>query len=185
MPPRLLPDCITLTSRVVNYIHIPLLMCPMPALPVTQPVLISQTFQNNTQHPVSQSPQTTIWRNQFSLILRASKPSPSNFSMPRNHDTVKVADLRRAKSRAKLIEWEPRVHSRGIRDVPVEVRATASQPRPRKKGSEGERAQNNDTVEALQGETAPQSMDIDNSFWAEDPVAPTNEKRVRQPACPS
>ena len=48
MPPRLLPDCITLTSRVVNYIHIPLLMCPMPALPVMQPIPISQTFQNNT-----------------------------------------------------------------------------------------------------------------------------------------
>ena len=104
--------------------------------------------------------------------------------MPRNHDTIKVADLRRAKSKAKLIEWEPRVYSRGIRDVPVEVRAAASQARPRKMASKGERVQNNDSVEALQGETAPQSMDIDESFWVEDPVAPTNEKRVGSPHAP-
>jgi hypothetical protein len=56
MPPHLLSDCITLISWVVSYIPVPLLMCPMPALPVTQPVPISQTFQHNTQHPVSQSP---------------------------------------------------------------------------------------------------------------------------------
>jgi len=102
--------------------------------------------------------------------------------MPRNHDTVKAADLRRAKSKARVIEWETRAHSRGIRDVPVQVRATASQPRPRQKASRGERAQNND---ALQGETAPQSMDVDETFWAEEPAMPTDEKRVRQPACTS
>lgn len=103
--------------------------------------------------------------------------------MPRNHDTVKAADLRRAKSKAKVIEWETRAHSRGIRDVPVQVRATASQPRPRKKASRGERAQKNDT---LQGGTAPQPMDVDETFWVEEPAMPTSEKRVRSPhALPS
>jgi hypothetical protein len=41
------------------------------------------------------------------------------------------------------------------------------------------RAENNDT---LPGETAPQPMDIDETFWAEEPVMPTGRKRVRQPA---
>jgi hypothetical protein len=33
---------------------------------------------------------------------------------------------------------------------------------------------------AFQGEAAPQPMDIDGSFWVEEPAIPTSEKRVRQ-----
>jgi hypothetical protein len=102
--------------------------------------------------------------------------------MPRNYETVKVADLRRSKKRAKLIEWEARETYRGIKDVPVVVSFGASQPKPRKEASRLPRGEKNDP---LQGEVAPQSMDIDGTFWAEEPVMPTSEKRVRQHACPS
>jgi hypothetical protein len=102
--------------------------------------------------------------------------------MPRNRDTLKVAKLRQAKTKAKVIDWEIRVHSRGIRDVPVEVSDMASQHKPRKRAGRWPRAENNDP---LQGETAPQPMDVDETFWVEEPDLHTSEKRVRQPASPS
>jgi hypothetical protein len=103
--------------------------------------------------------------------------------MPKkNRDTVKAANFRRTKLKAKVIEWEPREHSRGIRDVPVEVTDMTSRPKPRKRASIRPRVENN---AALQGETTPQPMDVDETLWVEDPVIPAIEKRVRQPACPS
>jgi hypothetical protein len=70
------------------------------------------------------------------------------------------------------------MYSQGIRDVSIEVSGL----KPRKKAFRWSRVEENDM---LQGETARQSMDIDETFWAEEPVMPTHEKRVRQPACPS
>lgn len=99
--------------------------------------------------------------------------------MPKKCDFVKAAKLNRAKSKAKVIEWETRVLSRGIRNVPVEVSATASQPKPRKRAHRQLRAENDG---ALQDETAPQPMDVDETFWVEEPAMPPNEKRVRRPA---
>jgi hypothetical protein len=107
--------------------------------------------------------------------------SPSHFSMPRNRDTVKAANFRRKKSEAKVIEWETREYSRGIRDVPVEVTDMKNRPKLRKKASIRTRIENS---AALQGETAPQPMDVDETLWVEDPVIPASEKRVRQPAFP-
>jgi hypothetical protein len=108
----------------------------------------------------------------------------SHFSMPRNRDTVKAAKHRRTKFKAKVIEWEAREHSRGTRDVPVEVTDMTSRPKPREKASRRPRAEDN---AALQGEAAPQPMDIDETFWVdlEEPAMPASKKRVRQPACPS
>ena len=104
--------------------------------------------------------------------------------MPWNRDTIKAANYRRAKSKGKVIEWETRVHSRGVRDVPVEVSAMASQRQLRKKDRRRKMAEQNDPLQG-HGEAAPQSMDVDEIFWAEEPVMPTSEKRVRQPAFPS
>jgi hypothetical protein len=58
------------------------------------------------------------------------------------------------------------------------------QPELRKEACRERVAENNNM---LQGETAPQSMDVDETFWVEDlePVMPTSEKRVRQPVCSS
>ena len=71
--------------------------------------------------------------------------------MPRNCDIVKAVSLRQGKSKAKVIEWETWVHSQGIRDVPVEVSATKSQPKPGKKAGRWPRVEKTDTS---QGESA-------------------------------
>jgi hypothetical protein len=103
--------------------------------------------------------------------------------MPRKKiDSVKAATLRERKSKGKIVEWEARVYSRGIRDVPVDIGPMASPLKPRKKALKRPTAENDD---ALQGETAPQPMDIDEAFWVEEPDMPTREKRVRQLTCPS
>ena len=141
---------------------------------------IRQSFQHNTQPPGSQSSQNINRRHYFPLSRSAENHSPTNFPMLRKSSTIMAADLHQRKSKAKVIDWVPRQYSWGVRDVPVEVGATASQLRPRKRAIRWPRAQNNDT---LQGETAPQPMDIDETFWAEEPVMPTNQKRVCQPAC--
>jgi hypothetical protein len=125
------------------------------------------------------------WRGQYRSILiiiaKFQKPSPSHLSMPKSRNTVKASDVLRRKSKAKAIEWEPRVYSRGIRDVPVEVISTPHQPRSRKKGTRGPSAENDNM---FQGEAAPHPMDVDETFWVEEPVVPTSEKRVRRPASP-
>ena len=100
--------------------------------------------------------------------------------MPRNRDTVKAASVLRGKSKAKVVEWESRKYSRGIRYIPVEVSAaTTSQSRARKSTSGRPRAETNDM---LQGETASQPMDVDEVFWADDLAIPNSERRVRQPS---
>jgi hypothetical protein len=65
------------------------------------------------------------------IITKAEKHSSSHFLMPRN--SVKAAKVCKDKSKAKVIEWQAQVHSRGVRDVPVEVTATRSQPKQREK----------------------------------------------------
>ena len=126
-----------------------------------------------------QSPQNTNLGHHFSLLLSTENHSPSHYSMPRKRDIVGAASLFQTNSTARVIEWEPKVHSRGIRDVPVDVSAAASQPRPRKKARRRPRAENNDK---LQGETPPQPMDVDETFWVDEQVMPSSEKKVRQPA---
>src|SRR6266567_8243487 len=116
------------------------------------------------------------------IIMKHRKTRPSHFSMPQNYEVVKVADLRWSKKRAKLVEWEARETYRGIRDVPVVVSSRAHQPKPRENASRRPRAEKNNS---LQGEAAPQSMDIDKTFGAEEPVMPASKKRVRLHACPS
>jgi len=101
--------------------------------------------------------------------------------MPRNSTAVKAAKLLQGKSGAKLIKWETQEHSRGIRDVPVEVTAMTSQLRPRKMAHRQPRTEKNNMS---QGETAPQPMDIDKTFWVEEPAMPTSKKSVRQPVFP-
>jgi hypothetical protein len=114
------------------------------------------------------------------VITKFKKHSPSYLSMPKSRNTVKAADVLRRKSKAKAVEWEPRVYSRGIRDVPVEVISTAHQPTSRKKGTRQPSAENDNM---LQGETAPDPMDVDETFWEDGPVIPTREMRVRQYPC--
>ena len=74
------------------------------------------------------------------------------------------------------------MYTRRIRDVPVEVSDMESQPKPRKKPGRQLAVENNDL---LQGETAPQPMDVDETFWVEEPVTGSSKKKVRQFAYPS
>ena len=101
--------------------------------------------------------------------------------MPQNYDTVKVGNSRQKKYKANVIEWDTWEYYRGVKDIPVKIIDMASQTKPRKKVDSWPRAEGS---AALQSETAPQSMDIDDAFWVEEPAMPTSEKRVRQHACP-
>ena len=114
------------------------------------------------------------------IITKAEKRSSSYFLIP--WDSVKASKFCKDKSKAKVIEWETRVHSRGIRDVPVEVSAAGSQPKQKKKAGKRPRAEGNDTFPS---QTASQSMDVDEALWVEEPAMPASEKRVRQPPYPS
>jgi len=78
-----------------------------------------------------------------------------------NCDTVKAVSLNQKTKTAKVIEWEPWKRSQGIRDVPVEVTAPASPPRLRETSRRQPREEHNVT---LQGEAAPQFMDVDETF---------------------
>ena len=98
--------------------------------------------------------------------------------MPWSRDTIKTANVLWGKSKAKVVEWEPRNYSRGIRYIPVEVRAATSQSRARESTGGRPRAETNDM---LRGETAYQPMDVDEAFWADDLAIPNSERRVRQP----
>ena len=72
------------------------------------------------------------------------------------------------------------MYSQEIREVPVEISVTKGQPKPNKrliKAATQSRAEDNDT---LADETAPHSMDIDETFWIEEPGNPTSEKKVRR-----
>jgi len=80
--------------------------------------------------------------------------------MPQVHKTVKAVSLQQY-LKPKVIKWETKMHSQGTRYVPVEVWDMASQLRPRKRGSRQQNVENNDM---LQSETAPQPMDIDETF---------------------
>jgi hypothetical protein len=155
-------------------------MRPAPSIP------ISRKFFNTARHLASGLSKTGPPKHQLEtslLILTSTENrSPSYFSMPKKCDTVKAANLRRTKSKAKVIEWESREYSRGIRDVPVEVVDLKSRPKPRKKASRRPRAEKN---AALRGETAPQPMDVDETFWVEEPVMPTSKKKVRLPPRPT
>ncbi len=77
-------------------------------------------------------------------MTSSSKTKPQKHQV--DFDTVKPLNLCRARSKVKVIEWETQVHSRGIRDVPVEVSAMASQPKQRKRASRQPRSENNDML---------------------------------------
>jgi len=130
----------------------------------------------NTWHLISKSPRNTNWRHHISLSLGTGKHSPSHYSMLRKHDIVDAASLLWVDSTARVIEWVPKKTSRGIKHVLVDMSTVESQPRPRKKARRRCRAENKDT---LQGETPSWHMDVDETFWVDEPAMPSSEKKVR------
>jgi hypothetical protein len=93
---------------------------------------------------------------------------------------IKASNVLKSRSRAKAMEWVTQEHSRGTRDIAVEVRASKGKrtlaPRQITGGIEN--------TEAILHENALPAMDVDETFWAEEPVT-DQRKRVSSPAWPS
>ena len=159
-------------SHGINAFLIGYLRPEAPPIPV-----IGRFCQHNTGPP-PKSPRKSIDATNC-LTPSAEDCSPTYLSMPRNRDALKTANVLWGKSKAKVVEWKPQNYSQGIRYIPVEVSAATSQMRTRESASERPRAETNDIP---QGETASQPMDVDETFWADDPVIPNSERRVRRPS---
>ena len=74
------------------------------------------------------------------------------------------------------------MYSRGIKDIPVARSAEESQPKIKKRPKRARRQPRAEVNDELQGETAPEFMDIDETFWTEEPVISTSKKKVRRSA---
>jgi hypothetical protein len=106
-------------------------------------------------------------------------PRRDHCQLPMALKGVKASKVFQKKSKAKVIEWVTREHSRGTRYIPVDVSTSTSQ-----------QTQGRDTVrmeidnhEAVLHEADLPSMDVDGSFWIEEPVIP-EQRRVSSPTCP-
>jgi hypothetical protein len=93
---------------------------------------------------------------------------------------MKGSKVSKRKSKPKVIEWVTRTHSRGTRDIAVEVtQATTSKGKTPKQNDRGI-----ENSEVIQHEATLPSMDVDETFWTEEPVT-DEQKRVSSPICPS
>jgi hypothetical protein len=88
---------------------------------------------------------------------------------------IKASKISKTRSKAKFFEWETREHSRGITDIAVEVSTSKGKRTPRQIAGGVE-----DTAEAILHETTLPSMDVDETFWIEEPVM-DQRKRVSSP----
>jgi hypothetical protein len=93
---------------------------------------------------------------------------------------IKSSKVLKSKSKAKAIDWVTREYSRGTRDIAVEVSTSKGKRTPRQITGGIE----NGEPEAILNETILPSMDLDETFWTEEPVT-DQPKRVSSPACPS
>jgi hypothetical protein len=91
---------------------------------------------------------------------------------------IRAAKIFERKSKAKVVEWKTREHSRGTRYVPVEIGTSTRQQIP------GRDAVRVDIVnqEAILDDADPQPMDVDEPFWIDEDV--TQQRRVSSPSCP-
>lgn len=90
---------------------------------------------------------------------------------------IKASKIYKRRSKPKIIDWVTRENSRGTRDIAVEV-STSEWRKTKKKASRGIENHNLASHQA----TLP-SMDIDETFWTEEPVA-DEMKRVSLLRCP-
>jgi hypothetical protein len=119
-----------------------------------------------------------VWKHHFLKdIYQKTQPYRSQLHMaPKG---IKASKVIQRKSKAKVIEWVTENRSRGTRNIPVEVSISRNLPKPRRDAG---RMETND-YEAIFHETDPASMDVDETFWTEEPVIP-EKKRVRLPIIP-
>lgn len=93
---------------------------------------------------------------------------------------IKASKVFQRKSKAKVIEWVTREHSRGTRYIPVDVSTSTSQQTQGRDAAGMEI----DKHEALLHEADPPSMDVDETPWMQEPVIP-EQRRVSSPTRPS
>jgi hypothetical protein len=94
---------------------------------------------------------------------------------------IKASKISKTRSNnPKFIDWVTREHSRGTRDVAVEVSAPKGK-RVRRQIAGG--IKNNQAILHETTGTLP-SMDVDETFWTEEPVM-DQPKRVSSSTCPS
>jgi len=93
---------------------------------------------------------------------------------------IKASKAFQRKSKAKIIDWVSRKGSRGTRHIPVEVSTSTNLLMPRRDAGGSDMDNHKENLH----ETDPPSMDVDETFWIEEPVIP-EQKRVSSPARPS
>lgn len=93
---------------------------------------------------------------------------------------IKTSKVLQRKSKAKMVEWVTTKRSRGTRHTRVDVSTSTNQPIRRQDAGRMEM----DNNEAVSHETDPPSMDVDETFWIEEPVMP-EQKRVSSHRRPS
>jgi hypothetical protein len=94
------------------------------------------------------------------------------------HNGIKASKIIERKTKVKVVDWVPQKRSRGIRNIPIDVTASTSRPKPRQAT---DRTEDN---EATLHETAFQHMDVDEVFWTEEPDV-LKKKTVSLPICHS
>ncbi|KAI9431069.1 hypothetical protein H4582DRAFT_2060255 [Lactarius indigo] len=93
---------------------------------------------------------------------------------------IKASKVFQRKSKAKIIDWVTREGSRGTRSVPVEVITSTDLPVPRR-GAGGREIDNH---EATLHETDPPAMDIDDTFWIEEPEQKRSQRTYMEEFIP-
>ena len=92
---------------------------------------------------------------------------------------IKASKVLKSRYKAKAVDWVIREYSRGTRDVAVKVTTSKGKRTPRQISGVIE----NNEPEAISGEVTLPSMDVDQTFWSEEP-ATDQPKRVSSLACP-
>ena len=89
------------------------------------------------------------------------------------HESIKTSK----RKHVKVVRWTSRKTTRGIKDIPVEVTTSTSQPNPRNVNG---RMKGN---EATLHERTPSHMDVDETIWVEEAGGPviSKKKRVSSP----
>lgn len=90
---------------------------------------------------------------------------------------IKASKVLKDRFKAKAVNWITQDHSRGTRDIPVKVRTKKQKTTQRQNTGGIESAE-----EILHGTNLP-SMDVDETFWTEEPDI-GQQKRVSSPASP-
>ena len=93
---------------------------------------------------------------------------------------IKTSQVLRRKSRAKVVEWKARELTHGTKYVQVEVGTSKNPKRVKRPVRNAVRME----TDAVLQEVDPPSMDVDKTFWIDEPDVPT-QKRVHFSICPS